>query len=76
LVLGPGENALLPFGVVDVMKYELAEADAATVTNPGNLFRVGSADAPIPEPSTVLLVISGLLLLRFSWRRRYSHRPA
>jgi hypothetical protein len=69
LTLSPGENALLPFGVVDLTKYELAEADAATITNPGNLFRVGSADTPIPEPSTVLLVISGVLSLCFSWRR-------
>jgi hypothetical protein len=74
-VLGPGENVLLSFGVVDLTKYELAEADAATITNPGNLFRVGTADAPVPEPSTVLLVISGLVLLRFHWRRRSSHRP-
>lgn len=66
IVLNPGESELLSFGPVLLNTYDLALANVAAVSNPGNTFSVGAA-AAIPEPSTFTLLSVGFLV-PIAWR--------
>jgi hypothetical protein len=68
----PGESLSLPFGSFDPTKYELALANVAVASSPGDQFGVG-AGAVAPEPATLLLfgtTAAGLGLVRWRQRRR------
>lgn len=70
--LSPGESNTLSLGAVDVRKYQLALADAASASAPTDLFDVGTAGA-VPEPTSLLLfgsTAAGIGLARWRQRRR------
>jgi hypothetical protein len=75
LTLLPGQSSVLPFGVIDPSGYELAIADAAALTSPGDLFRFGTADA-VPEPAGLILLATGVVTLIGCSRHRRQARKA
>jgi hypothetical protein len=63
LILDPGQSVLLAFGPTSPIAYDLAVADAAAVSNPGDAYYAASAAETTPEPSTLALASLGLLMM-------------
>jgi hypothetical protein len=71
ITLNPGQSAELSFGPTSDIGYDLVLATVADVSDPTNLFNVVDATLPTPEPSSLLLLITGSLCVASACRNRF-----
>ena len=74
ITLAPGESIVFSFGVVSDSLYQLALAQVAPTSDPTDLFDVATAAQNVPEPTTVLLLATGLAGVAMNKRRRQRRR--
>jgi len=74
--LNPGESYTFSLGVVNPSFYQLVVAQVASTSNPNDLFDVATAAAPVPEPTTMLLLSTGLAGAAIKARKRLKRRKS